>query len=560
MKRLWPVLPYVLYLAMVAPFADKSFHVEDPVFVSWAQHLRAHPDRPLEHEVVWNGQKAPMTRLRPSPPLHAYVLAAASSIAGDASEKTLHWALFPFGFLALWAVGRLARRFGVSPLLAQLLVAVSPVVVLASHSVMPDLTLFGLGSAAAALCIRAIDEDRRVEAVLGGLALGAAILTDYNAVVLAVVVALYPLVVRKPWRRVALPLGLAGALVAAWVAAVLAHGSNEHFAATFSPRQLPLVTAAAWNGLSSLVFLGSVLIFPPLLAWPTLRRKVARWVLLAVALATGATFAVLHQRGVVPAASVAWLLPIFLTAGLAFAAERLASLARVLTLPRRTPADADELLLSLWVLGAWVLPLGYMDVAARCLLMALVPVVLLFLRHSAGRAQKALCVAAIMGGALLSTLAGAADQELAELPQRVVRDVVRPLLGQGRTVWFTPQWGYSHYLAAAGARPLHEDEKPATGDLIVATTYTPPLDLLDRMNLRVRERARTNLRARLPVAVMTHERSAGYYSNHRGWLPFAPSERGTKLERIRVLEVLDAPTPGASAPPEPSRETPRPKP
>lgn len=538
-RRVRALGPYVLFLALAAPFAGKALHIDDTLFVNWARHVRAKPSAPLDYTVVWNGQRARMVDISPNPPLHAYVLAAAPAFTGGADEVVLHLWLLPFGLLGLWAVGVLARRFGVAEEAARWLVAASPVLVLASHSLMPDLTVFGLGTAAMALGVRALDEGRVRDGVVSGLLLALAILVRYNAGVLAVVLGLYAVAVRRPLARLGWPLGLAGGLAGTWVVFVTTHGGGGHFESVWTLGDGRSVASVAWGAGAGVVLLGGVVLVPPAMALVAWANRRARWAVLACFAALTAVCAWFSAKGALVGASVPWLLPLLGTAGLTFAARVVYGCGEPLLRWRTSGQPSREhLFLAAWMFSVLLLPTLYIHVAAKYLLPALAPIVILFLRAAPLRGRGVALVAS--AGAALSLLLGLADRHLADLAPRVAREVAAPLLQKyegKRTVWSTIEWGYAHYLPRAGAKLLHEGARPRAGDLILATDTTPQFELAKRMKLPVVEVARHVYPSRLPFVTMHAPQGAGYYSHHWGYLPFAVVPIGTPLEAVRVLVV-----------------------
>src|SRR2546423_12296101 len=81
-----------LCVATLLPFINKPFHIDDPLYLWTAQHIRAHPTDPFGFEVNWYGWKQPMSDVINNPPLVPYYLALASMALGW-REAAMHGAL-----------------------------------------------------------------------------------------------------------------------------------------------------------------------------------------------------------------------------------------------------------------------------------------------------------------------------------------------------------------------------------------------------------------------------------------------------------------------------------
>jgi hypothetical protein len=95
-KKISPRYAAILLLAvffiMLAPYVNKAFHIDDPMFIWTAKHIRTNPIDFYNFTVNWNGTVMPMWTRNQNPPLVSYYLAMASFIFGW-SELALHLAL-----------------------------------------------------------------------------------------------------------------------------------------------------------------------------------------------------------------------------------------------------------------------------------------------------------------------------------------------------------------------------------------------------------------------------------------------------------------------------------
>lgn len=62
---------------MLVPYVNKAFHIDDPLFIWPAKHIRTEPLDFYNFNVNWNGTMMPMWTRSQNPPLTSYYLALA---------------------------------------------------------------------------------------------------------------------------------------------------------------------------------------------------------------------------------------------------------------------------------------------------------------------------------------------------------------------------------------------------------------------------------------------------------------------------------------------------
>src|SRR5438270_113675 len=102
----------LITLAGLAPFLNKQFNIDDPLFLWTAQQIAAHPLDPFGFSVNWTGAPEPMWHAMQNPPLCSCFIANVASVFGW-SEVILHAAVltkyFGITLLPLLAVYTLAH-------------------------------------------------------------------------------------------------------------------------------------------------------------------------------------------------------------------------------------------------------------------------------------------------------------------------------------------------------------------------------------------------------------------------------------------------------------------
>ena len=100
----------LITLAGLAPFLNKQFNIDDPLFLWTAQQIAAHPLDPFGFSVNWTGAPEPMWHAMQNPPLCSCFIASVASVFGW-SEVTLHAAFLLWAVPAVLGTFTLGQRF-----------------------------------------------------------------------------------------------------------------------------------------------------------------------------------------------------------------------------------------------------------------------------------------------------------------------------------------------------------------------------------------------------------------------------------------------------------------
>src|SRR6516165_1925392 len=133
----------VAVLAALAPFLNKAFHIDDPLFLWIAQQISMHPGDPYGFAANWYVSSQPMYSIMQNPPLSSYYMALMASFLGW-SEPAMHGAFLVPAVAAVLGTFFLACRFCKSPLIAALLLLFTPVFLVSATGVMCDVWLLAL--------------------------------------------------------------------------------------------------------------------------------------------------------------------------------------------------------------------------------------------------------------------------------------------------------------------------------------------------------------------------------------------------------------------------------
>jgi 4-amino-4-deoxy-L-arabinose transferase-like glycosyltransferase len=491
-----PLLVVAAFTLPAAALSDKAFHVDDPVFLRVAERVLERPADPYGFRMNWLGVSQPVSELNSNPPGMSYYLALAMALLGR-GERALHLSLLPFLALLALAEFRLARRFGVSGVEAALLLLATPILLVTSQTLMPDLPVSALALASLAAFVTGHERGAPAWIALSGLCAAAALLVRYSGVLASALVGLYWLLFfrrERAWTLAALlPPALAFALWNLWSARL--YGAPHFFA------QLDVQLRGATESelavlahlLPLLAHLGGGGVFPLWLAASALTGTRRDGPILGGALAAAALalFAAMPRiTGYVPYDALHGALVLLFLAGiLALLARAVGECVTEWRAARRLPRET--LFLLAWVAAVLALHARGIHTAAKYALPALPAVVFLALRGvraltGSEPARRAL-VAAGIALTLATGLAVAwADHELAAMYRRMAAYAAAVHGREPGTLHFTGHWGWQHYLEQLGARAYEPglDELRA-GDVLVTCDLAWPQALPPALRRRL---------------------------------------------------------------------------
>jgi hypothetical protein len=511
-----------LTIAALAPFLGKAFHMDDPLFIWTAKHLRFAPLDFYGFDVNWEGTLARMSSVTQNPPLAAYYMALVGSVGGW-SEFALHAGFLLPAVAVIIGTGRLARLFGVDPVRAGACVIAAPIFVVSSTSLMCDTMMLAFWIWAIASWIQGIRTGRRALLLWAAVLVSAASLTKYFGISLLPLMAVHAwLEARAP--RVWLPfLAVPVAVLAGyqWWTSQL-YGQGLLLNAVAYATQLQVGGEWPSKALATCAFTGggaAVLLFAAPWLWD--RRHLAMGAgaavlvgALAVLMKKVGLFAVAHESGV-RWAFVAQL-GLWVAAGASVVVMSAAEWWR-----RR---DSLSLLLLLWILGTMAFAgLVNWSVTGRNVLPMLPAVAILIARRlearqSGGRLSRStwMPVALSVG---LAMLVARADAQLAESARAAAAQIAAKAGASPGGLKFEGHWGFQFYMEQQGAVALDaRNLRLSPRDVIVVpmeNSYLFPLP-----GQIVEPWFTHEVTGSSWISTMDGTLGAGYYSDGWGPLPF----------------------------------------
>ena len=510
-------------IAVLAPFLGKAFHMDDPLFIWTAKHVRLAPLDFYGFDVNWEGTLSRMSSVTQNPPLAAYYMAVVGSIAGW-SEVALHTGFLLPAIAVIVGTVRLARQFGVDPLLAGACVIAAPIFVVSSTGLMCDTMMLAFWVWAVTYWIEGIRTDRRALLLSAVVLLSAASLTKYFGISLLPLMIVHAWLEAKP-KRAWLPfLAVPVAILAGyqwWTFQLYGHGLLLNAVAYATQLQV----GGEWPSktLATCAFTGggaAVLLFAAPWLWD--RRRLAMGAgaavlvgIVAVLMKNVGIFAVADDNGV-RWAFVAQL-GLWVTAGASVIAMAATEWWR-----RR---DSLSFLLLLWILGTMVFAgLVNWSVTGRNILPMLPAVAILIARRlearrvSGGRLPRSawVPVATSLG---LAMVAAHADAQLAASARSAAAEIATKTSVPSASLKFEGHWGFQFYMEQRGAVALDSKNlRLSPRDAVVVpmeNSYLFPLPGQVVEPWFAHEVAGPSW-----ISTMDGTLGAGYYSDGWGPLPF----------------------------------------
>ena len=533
----------IAVIAALAPFLNKAFHIDDPLFLWIAHQVSQHPADPYGFSVNWYVSAKPMFSVMQNPALNAYYIALAASFLGW-SELAMHGAFLLPAVAAVLGTFFLAQRLSGSPLLAALLMLFTPVFLISATTVMCDVWLLALWVWSVDCWLRGLERHNYWLLLLASLLAAAAALTKYFGVSLVPLLAVYTLVQNRRLTSRLLFLLIPVAVIGIYEVMTKAkYGQGLFSNAMIYPWQATAQAEKQLSGqfLTGLSFTGGCL-FPALFYAAFLKSRKVLIGGIAIFLALLPSFYFGIGRGLTSRTDVLAVTAegaLFATIGIGILALAMADVVQ-----RKT---AESLLLSLWVFGTFFFAtMMNWSITARTLLPMAPAVVILLIRRFK---TSTVVAAAVTGGrglpilplrtaaatcwpllpaAVVSLLITTADYKLADTARLASKSFQNRFRNEPGKVWFEGHWGFQYYMEQWKAKPVDWDQRGIiSSDLLILAlgntnvSRTPPVPTTgppEQVNY-----------PQLLLATMSPEMRAGFYSSIWGPLPWVfariPPER-----------------------------------
>lgn len=537
------LLLMMITIALISPFANKAFHIDDPLFLWVAKYIQSHPTDPYRFNVTWYFNEMQMWQVTKNPPLTSYYIAFVAYLLGW-SERALHLAFLIPAIAVVLGTYFLARKLCARPVLACLAGLITPVFILSSTTIMCDVMMLAFWVWAILLWIRGTERNEHLSFASSAFLIALCALTKYYGMSLIILLPVYTFVKNRKrgvWL-IYLLIPILILILYQWKTQVL-YGRGllldaGAFATEFRGR---FNFGHATKGLIGLAFTGGCLV-SLLFFTPFLWSRSVLFIQLAASAVIILAISFIETIGSFPlhdAYGVRWpqviQLGIMVMIGMNLLALAVADL-------WNHKGDPASLLLFCWVIGTFTFATFInWSVNGRSILPMAPAAGILLVRQIEQRGLSfkkssalfwplipALCVA------LLVTWA---DYGLANSARSAVEKIYATYQKDQRTLWFQGHWGFQYYMEFRGAKVAAMSKfLPASGDILIVpenNCFTFPISLM------VSVRQTVELFSACPwLTTMNRFRGAGFYFDIWGSLPFVIGP--TLPERYHILQIEPA--------------------
>jgi 4-amino-4-deoxy-L-arabinose transferase-like glycosyltransferase len=507
-----------LTAAVLLPFVDKAFHIDDTLFLWTARQIIERPWDFYGFQANWDGTLAAAPEIIKNPPVAAFYMALAGWLGGF-SERTLHLAFMFPAFLAVWGTYALGRRMSSMPLLAAVLALATPAFIVSSTTLMCDVLMVAFWVWAVFFWVKGVEDGSNLSLFLSGALIALASLTKYFGISLIPLLAAYSLLNgRKGLGALPFLIIPAAALAGYNLYTEFLYGTGLLLDASSYSAHIAGGAERLDRAIVGLVFAGgcalTALFFLPFV-WGI------KAIIPGIALIAGGAVYLVSRKSLGAAelwtGSFGWgyaaQLAVFGAAGIG-----IFLLALVDFLRKR---DAFSVLLGLWVAGTFAFTVFFNWTVNGRSILPMVPAVGILLARAAedARPGKLRLLVPIALSLAVSLLVTWADYRLAGSARDAAKTIANKYASGPGQLWFQGHWGFQYYLEAKGAKPIDwKNSRVTPGDAIAFPFNNTGLHLLPDDRFSVGEDFKYTPSP--IVSTMTLGPGAGFYASEWGPLPF----------------------------------------
>lgn len=529
-----------LSAAVLLPFADKAFHIDDTLFIWTAKQIIDKPWDFYGFQGNWDGTLASAPEIIKNPPLAAYYLALAGW-AGGFSERVLHAAFILPAFMALWGSYAIARRMCSLPLLSALLALATPAFLVSSTTLMCDVLMLTFWAWSVFFWIKGLEDGSRLSLIFSAVLIAFSALTKYFGVSLIPLLAAYSLLKGRRGLS-ALPYLLipVAALAGYHLYTQILYGRGLLLDASQYATRVSSGSERLDRALIGLVFTGGCVIAALffLVSVFGIKGIISGLVLIAA----GAVYLVSRTGfGAIElwTGDFGWDYAIQLSV---YAASGIGIfLLVVVDLIKRR--DAYSLLLALWVVGTFAFTVFFnWTVNARSILPMAPAIGILLARAAEEESLSRVRTWAPVALALAFSMAIAfADYRLANSARDAANTIAAKYANGPGQLWFEGHWGFQYYMEERGAKAIEwRNIQIREGDLVAFPFNNTGLRLLPEERFEAVEDLSYDPSPF--ISTMTLGPGAGFYASEWGPLPFMLlPPNGERYQVFRPLPQMPLP-------------------
>ncbi len=521
-----PLFLMILTLLLLAPFAAKAFHMDDPLFIWAAKNIQNHPENPYGFYVNWYFSQMGMWEVTKNPPLTCYYIALIASIFGW-GEAALHIAFLIPAIAAVLGTYFLARRLCSKPLLAGVMALGMPVFLISGTTIMCDMMMLAFWVWAVVLWMRGLENNEHPALFLSSVMIAMSALTKYFGMSLLLLLPCYAIIKKRKIDPLLIYLAIP-VMVLLWYQwkTQMLYGRGllldaGDYATEFRKHQ---ETGSLMQGLIGTAFTGgclAIVLFYLSFLWSK-RALLIQFIVLIVLMISMAFWPEIKGFPLHGSHGFKWSFMVQFCLAIIAGVNVLLLAAVVLW---KHKADADSVLLCCWIFGTFFFA-AFVNwcINGRSILPIVPAVAILLVRRMDQMnllcrnsqilfwpAVPAICLALFTVHGDFA-LAGSARQAAAQIDSRY---------GQERgQLWFQGHWGFQYYMELKGGKIIDRGQLHfVPGDVVVIpknNSFT--FSLGDNIAEHRIEFAAFPVRGL--VNTMNRASGAGFYSHVFGPLPF----------------------------------------
>lgn len=441
----------------------KPIHIDDAAHLEIAEWIAEHPLNPMSGFVNWENSAEPIYKLN-QPALYFYALALIGSFT-DFNPFILHLfqSLIYLIFIILFY--KLARL--ITPentIISVILVGCNPGLVI-NQNLMVDIPLITLWLASFYFLLKPNNSLRNN--LIGGIFIGLSVLTKYSSLPLLVI---YYIIIAirfnfKKWWLMLIPTSL----LLGW--SIFNFYDYEGIHILSRDTKEFRVEDIYNNFLSSLVTLGAISFFSPLLILQNSHRKNQKkvyWILIIaiivflIFLAFNAIYMIHEDR------RTDFLRGTFILNGLVLLICVIIYLVKVIKLPFNQTKNTNKFILLLWIILPWIFLIQFTPFfATRHMILIIPPLALLFIKPISNSKQRVMAALSIVLTIGITIGLGVSDWKYANFYKSTAESLKVEYPDTKKHI-FTGHWGWQYYMKKQGfiQYDIHR-EQPIKGSLFL---------------------------------------------------------------------------------------------
>lgn len=513
----------IICVLCLLPYIDKSFHIDDPLFIWIAKHIQSHPFDYYGFTVNWYGFEMPVYEINKNPPLVSYYMALAACFLGW-SEPAIHAVFLIPAAVVVVTTYCLAKELCKQPFMAALISICTPVFMLSSTTVMCDMLMLSLWMSSLCLWRHGIRHNNIMMLCTSSLLVSACALTKYFGICLIPLLFVYSITEKRSlgqwiWFLV-VPLILVGTYQ--WATNIM-YGKNLILDAgsyALSNRDVSHFAQLASATVTGMAFVGGccagILFFAPVL-WK-ISSLIIYFLVILLVVTLSLSSNILNNFPMAGADGINWVtviqMPFFIAAGVCFL---------VLTVTDyMQKRDADSLLLFLWSIGTIVFAFYVNWTVNGRSILPLVPVIGILIVRKYDRLKVApglIKYVPLVPALVVALLVTHADYTLANSARKAAIEIHETYRNEAGTLWFEGHWGFQYYMQMVGAKPLdYTNPKLKKGDIVIVPATNSNLrPIFKHLALPIKTFQFDTLSF---LSTMNGQFGAGFYTDRFGSLPF----------------------------------------